>query len=89
MQLEWDDKVPDNLSEIIVTTVSGLSENINCKPFSFDPVIVQLHQFTETSEPGYRTVLLNTGECRRRKPLLFHHEKILCCTNQKGNQNWS
>lgn len=27
MQLEWDDNVPDNLSENIVTTVSGLSEN--------------------------------------------------------------
>lgn len=27
MQVEWDDRVPDNLSEIIVTIVSGLSEN--------------------------------------------------------------
>lgn len=27
MQLEWDDKVPDNLSENIVTTLSGLSED--------------------------------------------------------------
>lgn len=27
MQVEWDDRVPDNLSEIIVTIVSRLSEN--------------------------------------------------------------
>lgn len=27
MQLEWNDRVPDNLNEIIVTIVSGLSEN--------------------------------------------------------------
>lgn len=58
---------------------------INCNPFSFDRVIVQLHHFAETSEPGYWTVLLTTGECRRRKPLLFHYEKISCCTNQKDN----
>lgn len=49
---------------------------INCKPFSFDPVIVQLHHFAETSEPGCGIVLLTTGECKRRIPLLFHHEKI-------------
>nr|XP_034339443.1 uncharacterized protein LOC105341007 [Crassostrea gigas] len=62
MQLGWDDRIPDDL--VIqwnhwyqdLQKLEDFKVNRCIKPFGFDPVITQLHHFSDASEIGYGTV---------------------------------
>eukprot|EP00105_Crassostrea_gigas_P026830 XP_011447911.1 PREDICTED: uncharacterized protein LOC105342609 [Crassostrea gigas] len=62
MQLGWDDRIPDDL--VIqwnhwyqdLQKLEDFKVNRCIKPFGFDPVITQLHHFSDASETGYGTV---------------------------------
>lgn len=92
MQLEWDDRVPDNLTKFLVTIVLGLSETRRLQNEHSLVSIQSLCSYITLQKQANRDMeycylLLENADGEYHYSFIM--KKISCCTNQKENQNWS